>query len=106
MCDTLGHDTVGAVALDKNGNTAAATSTGGITAKRPGRVGDSPIVGKDHHWPSQANFTFILLLFYSSVLTFSVTLVIVDMLRFYQSLYTHMYFDFRDFFNRNSNYKM
>ncbi|XP_062595489.1 isoaspartyl peptidase/L-asparaginase-like [Saccostrea cucullata] len=45
VCDTIGHDTVGAVALDKFGNTAAATSTGGITAKRPGRVGDSPIVG-------------------------------------------------------------
>lgn len=46
VCDTVGHDTVGAVALDKFGNTAAATSTGGITAKRPGRVGDSPIVGR------------------------------------------------------------
>eukprot|EP00105_Crassostrea_gigas_P021772 XP_011441041.1 PREDICTED: isoaspartyl peptidase/L-asparaginase [Crassostrea gigas] len=45
VCDTLGHDTVGAVALDRSGTTAAATSTGGITAKRPGRVGDSPIVG-------------------------------------------------------------
>ena len=41
----LGHDTVGAVALDANGNVAAATSTGGITLKRPGRVGDSPLVG-------------------------------------------------------------
>jgi len=40
-----GHDTVGAVALDKGGNLACATSTGGITGKRPGRVGDSPIVG-------------------------------------------------------------
>ena len=39
------HGTVGAVALDKNGNLAAATSTGGTTNKRPGRVGDSPIVG-------------------------------------------------------------
>ncbi|MDH3588592.1 MAG: isoaspartyl peptidase/L-asparaginase [Gammaproteobacteria bacterium] len=37
--------TVGAVALDKNGNLAAATSTGGTTAKRWGRVGDSPIIG-------------------------------------------------------------
>jgi len=37
--------TVGAVALDANGNLAAATSTGGMTNKRPGRVGDSPIVG-------------------------------------------------------------
>lgn len=37
--------TVGAVALDKNGNLAAATSTGGMTNKRFGRVGDSPIIG-------------------------------------------------------------
>ncbi len=39
------HGTVGAVALDADGNLAAATSTGGYTAKLPGRVGDSPIVG-------------------------------------------------------------
>jgi beta-aspartyl-peptidase (threonine type) len=39
------HGTVGAVALDKNGNLAAATSTGGTTNKRVGRVGDSPIIG-------------------------------------------------------------
>jgi len=39
------HGTVGAVALDRNGNLAAATSTGGTTNKRPGRVGDSPIIG-------------------------------------------------------------
>lgn len=37
--------TVGAVALDKSGNLAAATSTGGMTNKRWGRVGDSPIIG-------------------------------------------------------------
>lgn len=37
--------TVGAVALDKNGNLAAATSTGGMTNKKYGRVGDSPIIG-------------------------------------------------------------
>jgi beta-aspartyl-peptidase (threonine type) len=37
--------TVGAVALDANGNLAAATSTGGMTNKRWGRVGDSPIIG-------------------------------------------------------------
>jgi len=41
----LGHDTVGAVAIDNAGNIASATSTGGITLKRPGRVGDSPLVG-------------------------------------------------------------
>jgi beta-aspartyl-peptidase (threonine type) len=37
--------TVGCVALDKNGNLAAATSTGGMTDKRYGRVGDVPIIG-------------------------------------------------------------
>jgi beta-aspartyl-peptidase (threonine type) len=37
--------TVGAVALDNHGNLAAATSTGGMTNKRMGRVGDSPIIG-------------------------------------------------------------
>jgi beta-aspartyl-peptidase (threonine type) len=37
--------TVGAVALDRAGNLAAATSTGGTTNKRYGRVGDSPIIG-------------------------------------------------------------
>jgi L-asparaginase / beta-aspartyl-peptidase len=40
-----GHGTVGAVACDRDGNLAAATSTGGMTNKRPGRVGDSPIIG-------------------------------------------------------------
>lgn len=39
------HGTVGAVALDKDGNLAAATSTGGTTNKRPGRVGDTPVIG-------------------------------------------------------------
>src|SRR5690606_18713212 len=37
--------TVGAVALDSHGNLAAATSTGGMTNKQPGRVGDAPLVG-------------------------------------------------------------
>ncbi len=37
--------TVGAVALDKNGNLAAGTSTGGMTNKKFGRVGDAPIIG-------------------------------------------------------------
>jgi beta-aspartyl-peptidase (threonine type) len=37
--------TVGAVALDQDGNLAAATSTGGMTAKQYGRIGDSPIIG-------------------------------------------------------------
>lgn len=39
------HGTVGAVARDRYGNLAAATSTGGMTAKRAGRVGDSPVIG-------------------------------------------------------------
>ena len=39
------HGTVGAVALDRCGNLAAATSTGGWPGKMPGRVGDSPIIG-------------------------------------------------------------
>ncbi|MEZ5954649.1 MAG: isoaspartyl peptidase/L-asparaginase [Hyphomonas sp.] len=39
------HGTVGAVAIDIHGNLAAATTTGGMTAKTPGRVGDSPLIG-------------------------------------------------------------
>jgi beta-aspartyl-peptidase (threonine type) len=39
------YGTVGAVAVDRNGDLAAATSTGGMTAKRWGRVGDAPIIG-------------------------------------------------------------
>lgn len=39
------HGTVGAVALDQAGNLAAATSTGGNTNKKPGRIGDSPVIG-------------------------------------------------------------
>ncbi len=39
------HGTVGAVARDRNGDLAAATSTGGMTAKLPGRVGDTPMPG-------------------------------------------------------------
>ena len=42
---TPDHGTVGAVALDRCGNLAAGTSTGGWPGKMPGRVGDSPIVG-------------------------------------------------------------
>ncbi len=41
----IGMGTVGAVALDKNGNLAAATSTGGMTGKPDGRIGDTPIIG-------------------------------------------------------------
>jgi beta-aspartyl-peptidase (threonine type) len=39
------HDTVGAIALDRNGHLAAATSTGGTVNKAPGRVGDSSLIG-------------------------------------------------------------
>ncbi len=43
---TISHSgTVGAVAIDKTGSLAAATSTGGMTGKRYGRIGDSPIIG-------------------------------------------------------------
>ena len=41
----LEYGTVGAVALDAKGDLAAGTSTGGMTGKMPGRVGDSPIIG-------------------------------------------------------------
>jgi L-asparaginase / beta-aspartyl-peptidase len=43
--DVVGQATVGAVACDCDGNLAAATSTGGMTGKAAGRVGDSPIIG-------------------------------------------------------------
>ena len=39
------YGTIGAVACDVNGHVAAATSTGGLTAKRWGRIGDSPLIG-------------------------------------------------------------
>jgi L-asparaginase / beta-aspartyl-peptidase len=42
---TISHDTVGAVALDRAGNIAAATSTGGTLNKAPGRLGDSSLIG-------------------------------------------------------------
>lgn len=40
-----GFGTVGAVALDAHGHLAAATSTGGLTNKHPGRIGDTPVIG-------------------------------------------------------------
>ncbi|MEM6411439.1 MAG: isoaspartyl peptidase/L-asparaginase [Pseudomonadota bacterium] len=43
--NAAGHGTVGAVVLDTEGRLAAATSTGGLLNKTPGRVGDSPIIG-------------------------------------------------------------
>jgi L-asparaginase / beta-aspartyl-peptidase len=42
---TISHDTVGSIALDRNGNVAAATSTGGTLNKAPGRLGDSSLIG-------------------------------------------------------------
>src|SRR3982075_2829031 len=42
---TISHDIVGAVALDRDGNIAAATSTGGTLTKAPGRLGDSSLIG-------------------------------------------------------------
>jgi L-asparaginase / beta-aspartyl-peptidase len=44
-CEPPQYGTVGAVARDRRGNLAAATSTGGMTGKAPGRVGDTPIIG-------------------------------------------------------------
>ena len=43
--DQMKYGTIGAVAVDVNGHVAAATSTGGLTAKRWGRIGDSPLIG-------------------------------------------------------------
>jgi beta-aspartyl-peptidase (threonine type) len=43
--DVHSHGTTGVVALDRSGNIAAGTSTGGLQGKMPGRVGDSPIIG-------------------------------------------------------------
>jgi beta-aspartyl-peptidase (threonine type) len=52
--DLFETDTVGAIALDKYGDTAAATSTGGFTLKFPGRIGDSPLIGAGNYADSQA----------------------------------------------------
>ncbi|MCC7476610.1 MAG: isoaspartyl peptidase/L-asparaginase [Pirellulales bacterium] len=49
QADSGGHGTVGCVALDRHGNLAAATSTGGRTGKMPGRIGDSPIIGAGNY---------------------------------------------------------
>ena len=48
------HGTVGCVALDSHGNLAAATSTGGMTGKKYGRVGDSPIIGAGTYADNQS----------------------------------------------------
>ena len=52
--DTHKYGTVGVVALDRNGNVAAGTSTGGITAKHWNRVGDSPIIGAGTYASNQS----------------------------------------------------
>ena len=52
--DTHLYGTVGVVALDRQGNIAAGTSTGGMQAKMPGRVGDSPIIGAGTYASNQS----------------------------------------------------
>jgi beta-aspartyl-peptidase (threonine type) len=52
--DTHRHGTVGVVALDRSGNVAAGTSTGGLQGKIPGRVGDSPIIGAGTYASNQS----------------------------------------------------
>jgi beta-aspartyl-peptidase (threonine type) len=52
--DLFELETVGAVALDKEGNVAAATSTGGFPLKLPGRIGDSPLIGCGTYADNQA----------------------------------------------------
>lgn len=42
----FGKGTVGAVVVDKSGRVAVATSTGGLTGKAPGRIGDTPLPGE------------------------------------------------------------
>lgn len=49
LIDDHKYGTVGCVALDKNGNLAAGTSTGGMTNKKFGRIGDSPIIGAGNY---------------------------------------------------------
>lgn len=48
------YGTVGAVAVDNDGNVAAATSTGGLTGKRWGRIGDSPVIGAGNYADNRA----------------------------------------------------
>jgi len=48
------YGTVGAVALDRNGNIVAGTSTGGMTNKRYGRIGDSPLIGAGSYADNQS----------------------------------------------------
>ena len=48
------YGTVGAVAVDQDGNVASATSTGGLTGKRWGRIGDSPVIGAGNYADNRA----------------------------------------------------
>jgi L-asparaginase / beta-aspartyl-peptidase len=52
--DPHSHGTTGVVALDRQGNIAAGTSTGGLQGKMPGRVGDSPIIGAGTYASNQS----------------------------------------------------
>ncbi len=52
--DTHSYGTVGVVALDRQGNIAAGTSTGGLQGKMPGRVGDSPLIGAGTYASNQS----------------------------------------------------
>jgi beta-aspartyl-peptidase (threonine type) len=52
--DTRRYGTVGVVALDRQGNLAAGTSTGGLQGKMPGRVGDSPLIGAGTYASNQS----------------------------------------------------
>lgn len=52
--DTRRYGTVGVVALDRQGNVAAGTSTGGLQGKMPGRVGDSPLIGAGTYASNQS----------------------------------------------------
>jgi beta-aspartyl-peptidase (threonine type) len=52
--DAHKYGTVGVVALDRNGNVAAGTSTGGLTAKHWNRVGDSPVIGAGTYASNQS----------------------------------------------------
>ena len=52
--DSRSHGTTGVVALDRNGNIAAGTSTVGLQGKMPGRVGDSPIIGAGTYASNQS----------------------------------------------------
>nr|MDO8100694.1 isoaspartyl peptidase/L-asparaginase [Candidatus Njordarchaeota archaeon] len=47
-------ETVGAVAIDSNGDLAAATSTGGLMLKLPGRIGDTPVIGAGNYADNEA----------------------------------------------------